>query len=74
MWKLSCSATEEQALAKLGDLLTPERYIEEHRLLEVLDRTIDRSLKRLMDLQAAAAKKAGSNISSLQPGWATRKG
>jgi hypothetical protein len=63
----------EQELTKFGDLLTPERYIEELRFGELLDRTIECSHDRLMKYQTARAKKGAANNSSLQPGWAARR-
>jgi hypothetical protein len=63
----------EQSLAKFGDLLAPERYIEELRFRESLDLAIERSHDRLMKYQTARAKKGAANISSLQPTWAARK-
>jgi hypothetical protein len=68
-----CRNHIEQSFAKLGDLLTPERYIEELRFSESLDLIIERAHDRLMKYQTARAKKGAANISSLQPGWATRK-
>jgi hypothetical protein len=35
----------QQLLAEFGDLLTPERYADELHLVELLDRTIERSLR-----------------------------
>jgi cystathionine beta-lyase/cystathionine gamma-synthase len=63
----------EQALAELGDLLTPEHALEEIRFAEVLDLRIERAHDRLMKVQDRRAKKAAVNVVTLQPGWATRK-
>jgi hypothetical protein len=63
----------EQALAELGDLLTPEHALEEIRFTEVLDLRIERAHDRLMKVQDRRAKKAAGNVVTLQPGWAARK-
>jgi hypothetical protein len=63
----------EQSLAKFGDLLSPERYIEELKFRESLGLDIERSHDRLMKYQSARGKNAAANISSLQPAWAARK-
>ena len=63
----------ELSLARFGDLLTPECYVAELRLNELIDLTIERTHDRLMKLQASRAKKAAANVPSLQPGWAARK-
>ena len=63
----------EQLLARLGDLLTPERYAAEMQFNELLDRRIEVCHDRLMKYQAARAKKLSENISSLQPYWALCK-
>jgi hypothetical protein len=41
--------------------------------MEEFDHTIDRSLKRLMDMQAARAKQTNSESFPLQPGWTKRR-
>jgi hypothetical protein len=63
----------EHALARFGDLLTPEFCVSELRFAELLDLTIERAHNRLIKYQAARAKKTASDIVSLQPGWAARK-
>jgi hypothetical protein len=63
----------EQALAELGDLLTPEHALEELRFAESLDVCVERAHDRLMKVQDRRAKKAAVNVVTLQPGWATRK-
>jgi hypothetical protein len=60
-------------LAKLGDLLTPENYIDELHFNEVLDQTIARAHGRLMKYQASRARKSAANVNSLQPGWVADK-
>jgi hypothetical protein len=66
-------AGTEQLLARLGDLLTPERYAADLQFNELLDRTVEACHDRLMKYQAARAKKLSGNISSLQPGWARNR-
>jgi hypothetical protein len=63
----------EMLLARLGDLLTPERYAAEVQFSERLDGTIEVCHDRLMKYQAARTKKVSGNISSLQPGWARKR-
>jgi hypothetical protein len=69
---IGCRATEH-SLAKFGDLLTPENYIDELRFNELLDQTIEHAHDRLMKYQASRAKKSAANVNSLQPGWVARK-
>jgi hypothetical protein len=73
MCERMCYNHIEQSFAKLGDLLTPERYMDELRFSESLDLIIERTHDRLMKYQTARAKKAAADISSLQPDWARRK-
>jgi hypothetical protein len=61
----------QQSLAEFGDLLTPERYAAELHLVELLDRTIERSCDRLTKLQNSRAK--NSRVNPLQPDWMARK-
>jgi hypothetical protein len=63
----------EQALAELGDLLTPEHALEEIRFAEVLDLRVERAHDRLMKMQDWRAKKAAVNVVTLQPDWVARK-
>jgi hypothetical protein len=70
--EMCCRATEH-SLAKLGDLLTPENYIDELHFNEVLDQTIERAHDRLMKYQASRARRSAANVNSLQPGWVARK-
>jgi hypothetical protein len=58
-------------LAEFGELLTPETYAAELRMIELLDRTIERSYDRLMKLQTTRAKSL--RVNPLQPDWIARK-
>jgi hypothetical protein len=68
--KMLCKSTE-QSLAKFGDLLTPECYMAELCLIELLDLSIERSYDRLIKLQNSRAKKSRGN--PLQPDWMARR-
>jgi hypothetical protein len=68
-----CKRGNERALAKLGELLTPQNYIAELRFNEVLDSTIERAHDRLMKYQASRATKSAANVKSLQSDWVARK-
>jgi hypothetical protein len=57
-------------LAMMGDLLTPERYIAELRMIELLDKVIERSLNRLNKLKASQARtRAPRGVDPLIPDW-----
>jgi hypothetical protein len=66
---VNCSSIET-SLAEFGDLLSPERYADELHLVELLDRTIERSYDRLTKLQNSRAK--NSRVNPLQPDWIAR--
>jgi hypothetical protein len=72
IWEQIYGTSVEHSLAKFGDLLTPECYMAELRLIELIDLTIERTHDRLMKFQASRARKAAANVHSLQPGWAVR--
>jgi hypothetical protein len=67
---VNCSSIEA-SLAEFGDLLTPECYAAELRMVELLDLAIDRSHDRLIKLQKSRAK--SSRINPLQPDWMARR-
>ncbi len=63
----------EQALAKFGELLTPDHYAAELQFVERLDATIERAHARLMKYQAERLKRSATKFASLQPDWAARR-
>jgi hypothetical protein len=72
---LATHGSNQIMLAMQGDLITPECFIAELRMIEELDRTIGRSHDRLMKMKKAS--KANSTmpkrVDPLIPYWAARK-
>jgi hypothetical protein len=62
-------------LAMAGDLISPASYLEELRIIEHLDRIIERSYNWLMRLKrdAKANTTPPKRVSPLTPSWATRR-
>ena len=62
-------------LAQAGNLLTPDCYVEELRMIEQLDRVIERCHNTLtkMKKDSKANRAPPNRVSSLTPGWASRR-
>jgi hypothetical protein len=72
---LGTHVSNQIMLAMQGDLITPECFIAELRMIEVLDRTIERSHDRLMKMKKASKANPAlqKRVSPLIPDWAARR-
>jgi hypothetical protein len=71
-YQVAAYRSTQMLLARAGNLITPECYLAELRMIEQLDRVIDRCHDRLMKMKkdSKGNKAPPKRASSLTPSWA----